>query len=61
MANPTAETDMGLGLGLAFGLVATLAAIAMYLGHADQVLTGWAFAVAVVAGALGIAVLHIYE
>jgi len=61
MATATSDTDLGTGLGLVCGIVAVLAAVTMYLAHADQVLAGWAFAVAVAAGALGIAALHRYE
>ncbi|MDG5774867.1 hypothetical protein VB773_15405 [Haloarculaceae archaeon H-GB2-1] len=61
MAAQTVSTDMGVGLGVAFGVVSVLAAAAMYLGSADQTLAGWAFAVAMIAGGLGIMALHVYE
>jgi len=70
MANVASETDMSVGLGLAFTLVALLAAAGMgaasfldVLDHdpALRVLSGVALAVALVAGGLAITALHVYH
>jgi hypothetical protein len=61
MADTATQTDMGIGLGLALGVVSVLGAAAMYLGSTDQTLAGWAFAVAVTAAGLAIAAVHVYS
>jgi len=71
MAETTTESDMGIGLGLLFAVVAVLAALAMagtaYVTalseSADtmQLLSGVALAVAFLAGGLSISAIHIYE
>jgi hypothetical protein len=58
----TASTDKELGLGLLFGVVALVGALLMYVaavGH-DQVLSGWGFAAAMVAGGLAVLAIHLY-
>jgi len=71
MAETTDASDMGIGLGLLFGLVAVLASMAMggaayvvaFSEHAEtmQLLSGVALTVAMVAGGLSIVAIHIYE
>lgn len=70
MAETKQASDLGRGLSLLFGLVAVLAAIGIaataYLSEVQgsdtmQILSGVALTVALVAGALAIAVIHIFE
>ena len=58
----TTSTDKSLGLGFLFGAVGLLAAVGMLLTSIsqEQLGSGIAFAVAMVAGAAAIAVIHIY-
>jgi hypothetical protein len=58
----TTETssDMGIGLAVLFSLLAGVGALGMYLG-APEPTAGFAFAAAMVFGALGVAALHLYE
>ncbi|QLC34160.1 hypothetical protein EFA46_008070 [Halarchaeum sp. CBA1220] len=53
-------TDEGVGIGLAFGAVATLGALYMLVSHA-QVASSNGFAVAMVAGMLAVAAFHVFE
>jgi hypothetical protein len=55
-----ASTDMGMGLAVLFSLLAGVGAIGMYLG-APEPTAGFAFAAAMVFGAIGVAALHLYE
>lgn len=70
MAETTQASDKGLGLSLTFGVVALLATLGMvatsYLyalngDHQMQLYSGIAFAVAMGAGGIAIAVLHMFE
>ncbi|MEF8812793.1 MAG: hypothetical protein V5A55_03130 [Halovenus sp.] len=71
MAETSDSSDMGSGLSLLFGLVGVLAAVAMaataYLsfvaesGDTEQLLSGLALTVALVAGALAILAIHLFE
>ena len=70
MANAASETDLSVGLGLAFTVVAIIAAAAMgaasflnVLEHDPglQTLSGVALAVALVAGGLAIVAMHAYQ
>ena len=70
MAETTQASDKSLGLSITFGVVAALATLGMlatsYLyalngSHQMQLYSGYAFAAAVVAGGLAVAVLHIFE
>lgn len=58
----TIDTDRQVGLAMLFGAVGLVAALVMLsMGLAgQQVLAGWGFAGAVVAGAILIAVIHFY-
>lgn len=60
MSETVGHSDVGIGLALAFGLVAVLAAVAMAVTVHDQVVAGWSFAVAMVAGSLAVAALHVF-
>lgn len=57
------NTDMRIGLAMLFGAIGFLAALAMIITSVNdqQVLTGWGFAVAIVASSILIAVIHLYE
>ena len=71
----TTQTDLGVGLGVLFSLVAIGAAVATtVLGYtyainhaageaarATQINAGLAFALALVAGGLAVAALHVYD
>jgi uncharacterized protein (UPF0333 family) len=71
MAETTSESDMSVGLGLLFGFVALFAAIAMagtsYVamlsenGDLMQLLSGIALAVAILAGGMAVAAIHVYD
>jgi hypothetical protein len=71
MAETTAGSDMRIGLGLVLGFLALLAALAMagtaYVAVLEeeaetmQLLSGVALAVALLAGGVAVAAIHIYE
>lgn len=64
MATQTESTgDMSLGLGLLFGTLGVLGALGMYLFAVggDQVSSGWSFAIAMLAAAVLVTVIHVYE
>lgn len=54
--------DRAVGLGVASGALALLGAVVMYVGGVghEQVVAGWGFALAMTAGALVVAALHVY-
>jgi hypothetical protein len=56
------DTDMRIGLAMLFGAIGFLAAFAMIVTSVNkqQVLTGWGFAVAMVASAILVALIHLY-
>jgi hypothetical protein len=56
-------SDKGLGFGLLFGVLGAVGAGVMLVAALDgmQVLSGWGFAAAMVAGALAVAALHLAE
>lgn len=58
-----ASTDRHVGIPLAFGSIAVLAAVGMAVFGmtGDQVASGWAFAVAMVAGTLAVVAYHVYS
>lgn len=69
MADTAQASDRSLGLSLTFGIITVLAAVLMtatsYLyalnGNADmRTFSGLAFAVAMLAGGLAVAALHLY-
>lgn len=60
MAEPIeTATDTGIGLTLAFGVLAAIGAAVMYAAAPDE-LAGWGFAAAVVFGVLAIVAVHRY-
>jgi len=70
MADTLQASDKGLGLSITFAVVAVLASLAtlgtswLYAAEGDgqmQLYSGIAFTVAVVAGSLAVAVLHMYD
>lgn len=54
-----AESDKGIGLGIAFGLLAVGGALVMLAGP-TQVTQAWGFAGAMVAGTLAVVAIHAY-
>lgn len=58
----TDGTDMQVGFAMALGALGLLGAAVMYLAGVDgnQVTSGWAFAVAMLAASLAIAAVHVY-
>jgi hypothetical protein len=60
MSETAGRTDMGIGLGLFFGVLAVVAAISMAITVHQQVVAAWSFAAAVVSGILSIAAIHLY-
>jgi hypothetical protein len=60
MSEVAAGSDMSIGLGLAFGVLAVAGAVGMLVAYHNQVVAGWSFALAVVAGICSIAGIHLY-
>jgi len=60
MSEVTAGSDMGIGLGLAFGVLAVAGAVGMLVAYSDHIVAGWSFALAMVAGICSIAGIHLY-
>jgi hypothetical protein len=60
MAETVGGTDMGLGLAMAFTVLAVVAAAGMALGGERQLLVAGLFAGALVAGTLAVAAPHVY-
>jgi hypothetical protein len=61
MTETDSPSDMGVGIALLFGAVTLLGAGTMYLAAADQPIAGGGFALAVLAGSVAIAAIHLYE
>lgn len=55
----TSDSDMAVGLGAAFVLLAGAAALVTYTSP-SQLMVGWGFAAMLTAGTLAIAALHLY-
>lgn len=55
----TSTTDMSIGLGVLFVLIAAMGALLTYVSPGEP-LAGWGFALAMVAGAMAIAAIQIY-
>lgn len=53
------ESDKGIGLGIAFGLLAVVGTLAMLAGPA-QIVRAWGFAAAMIAGILAVVALQVY-
>lgn len=60
MTEAAAGSDMSIGLGLAFAVLAVVGALGMLVGYHDQIVAGWSFALAMTAGVLSIAGIHLY-
>jgi hypothetical protein len=61
MAETATGTDMGIGLAMFFGVLALVGAFGMFATYETNVLAGWSFAVAVVAGIVSILAIHLYD
>ncbi|PSP82956.1 hypothetical protein BRC83_07905 [Halobacteriales archaeon QS_1_68_17] len=61
MVETEARSDMGIGLGLLFGGVGVVGALAMFVGAANQQVAGWGFALAMTAAAVSVAAIHLWE
>jgi hypothetical protein len=57
-----AVTDKGVALPMLFGAIAVLAAVGLtaFGFTGNQVASGWAFAIAMLAGSLSVAAYHVY-
>jgi hypothetical protein len=60
MAETATGSDKAVGLGLLFGLLGIAGAVVMYVAAADQVTAGFGFALAMLAGSLAIAAIHLF-
>jgi len=60
MAETGLQSDKSLGLGLVFGIVAIIGALVMFIAS-DQLTTGWGFALAMIAGSIAVAAIHIFS
>ena len=60
MAETATGSDKAVGLGMLFGLLGVAGAIVMYVAAADQVTAGFGFALAMLAGSLAIAAIHVF-
>jgi hypothetical protein len=75
MTSTESQTDMGIGLGLLFGLVAVGAAALMAINAYDYailhaqggdtsgllVASGWAFGIAMLTAGLAVMAIHVYD
>ncbi|QPV62917.1 hypothetical protein I7X12_19745 [Halosimplex litoreum] len=61
MSEATAGSDMGIGLGLAFGVLAVAGAVGMLVAYSNQIVAGWSFALAIVGGICAVAAIHLYD
>ena len=59
MTEGTMTSDMGVGLSMAFGVVAALGAAWMFVAGGDET-AGIGFALAMIAGALSVVAVHLY-
>jgi hypothetical protein len=53
------ESDKGIGLGIAFSLLAIVGAVIMLTGG-SEITIAWGFAAAMVAGALAVVAIQVY-
>lgn len=61
MTESAAASDKAVGLGLVFGLLSIVGAVVMFVLATEQVLAGWGFALAVLAGSLAVAAIHVFS
>lgn len=61
MATETASTDRSVGFTVLFALIGLVGALVAFVGGLahHQVAAGWGFAVAMVAGAIAVAAIHL--
>ena len=61
MATETVATDRGVGLTVLFGILCLAGAVVAFVAGltADQIIAGWGFAAAILAGALAVGTLHL--
>jgi hypothetical protein len=60
MSDTVGGSDMSVGLGLVFGVLAVVGAVGMLVAYENQVVAGWSFALAMVAGVLSVAGVHLF-
>lgn len=60
MVEPTASTDMGIGLALALSAVAIIGALVLYAGP-TQLGQAWGFMAAIVAASLAVSAVHLFD
>ncbi len=60
METGSVDSDMAIGISMAFGLLAILGALLMFGGE-TQLLRAWGFGAAMIAAALTVVVVQIYE
>jgi hypothetical protein len=60
METGSVDSDKAIGISMAFGVLAVLGALVM-LGGPTQPIQAWAFAAAMIAASLCVAVIHLYE
>ncbi|MFB6140331.1 MAG: hypothetical protein ABEJ26_07830 [Halosimplex sp.] len=60
MSEVAAGSDMGIGLGLVFAVLAVVGAVGMLVTYHDHVVAGSSFALAMIAGVLSVAAVHLY-
>jgi len=60
METGSVDSDKALGISMAFGLLALLGALVMFGGE-TQLLRAWGFAAAMIAAALTVVVVQLYE
>jgi len=60
MSDTVAGSDMGIGLGMVFAILAVLGAVGMLVTYNNHLVAGWSFAVAIVGGVLSVAGIHLF-
>ena len=60
MTETATGSDLGIGLAMAFGALGLVGAAVMYLAAETQEIAAGGFALAVLAGGLAVAALHVY-
>jgi hypothetical protein len=61
MSETAGRSDLSLGLGLFFGILALVGAFGMYAAVETQIIAGASFALAVAAGCFAVAAIHLYD
>jgi len=60
METGSVDSDKAIGVSMAFGMLAVLGALVM-LGGPTQSMKAWGFAAAMLAAALSVVVIHLYD